>query len=199
MKLRLSPSGPVVENAEGGPLEFGTGAVLRLAEATTTVGGSLALTNVGQTIGTVLGGGTVMIASLLAPRADYRYRATVLVDVKSLAEVANAQCVLYLDTSADGLNWVERVVNAHEVGRSVDATEIISSNARQVRLDLPMALGSALGVTGSSSSLRVRARIRKTDNVAADSLLISSEVASAGTTPVTGLIGTGYLSLSEHF
>src|SRR6187549_359038 len=48
--IRLSPSGPVIGNTEGGPLSFGPGARLRLSEANSVMGGSLALPTVPDVI-----------------------------------------------------------------------------------------------------------------------------------------------------
>jgi hypothetical protein len=195
MKIRLSPSGPVVENSGGGPFEPGTGAMLRLAEGTTTIGGSLALSTDPLTIGTQLGGGTVLVETLLLPNAELNYRATLLLDVVNTNTNTVAEVQLFLDTSVDGTNWVEQVANVHVLGAGSGIDGGLAS-ARQVRLDMTLRAGSALsgGMAADSPSLRVRGRIA----VAAggSSAVVNSDATSGS---LEDLTGTALLQLSEHF
>lgn len=196
MKIRISPSGPVVENSSGGPFEPGTGAMLRLSEGTTTIGGSLRILTTAQTIGTQLGGGTVLVATLDAPNPALRYRATVLLDVQNTSTNSSAEVQLFLDTSIDGgTTWVEEVANAHSIGQAGGAA-LLGPETKQIRLDMTLRLGSALGsdMTTVSPSLKVRARVAQ----AADTTLcVVSSLATSG--EETGLTGSVLLQLSEHF
>lgn len=193
MKIRLSPSGPVVENSNGGPFEPGTGAMLRLAEGYTTIGGSLQMSSVPNTIGTVLGGGTVLIQSLANPNPDLYYRATVFLDVLNTSTNQSAHVVLFIDTSADGSTWTEQAGNMHVVGAGSGIDGGLAG-PRQVRLDMTLKLGSTIAELDGANPLRVRARIGLV--TAVDGALVSSE-ASDGS--FDDLVGTAYLSLSEHF
>jgi len=196
MKIRISPSGPVVENSSGGPFEPGTGAMLRLSEGTTTIGGSLRILTTAQTIGTQLGGGTVLVATLDAPNPNLRYRATLLLDVQNTTTNASAEVQLFIDTSIDGgTTWVEEVANAHAVGQATGAA-LLGPETKQVRLDMTLRLGSALqsDMLATSPSLKVRARIGQVADVA---LCVVNSLATSG--DETGLTGSVLLQLSEHF
>lgn len=196
MKIRLSPSGPVVENSSGGPFEPGDGAMLRLSEGMTTIGGSLRILTTAQTIGTQLGGGTVLVATLANPKTNLRYRATVLLDVENTTTNSSADVQIFIDTSIDGgTTWVEEVANAHYVGAGSGVDGTIRT-PRQVRCDMTLRLGSALlsTMTATSPSLKVRARIGQAADVPL--CLVDSRLLS-GTEDA--LVGTALLQLSEHF
>jgi hypothetical protein len=197
MIIRLSPSGPPILNAGGGPLQPGAGMQLRLAEGMTTIGGSLAIPSQGApaTIGTILGGGTVLVETLLAPNPLLNYRATLLLDVLNTQTNAAGSVQLFIDTSVDGSTWVEQVGNTHAVpaGSGVDGT---LASGRQVRVDMTLRAGSALagGMLSTAPSLRVRGRVCAL--AANGGLQVSSEAASGA---FTNLVGTAILQLSECF
>jgi hypothetical protein len=193
--LRYSPSGGIVQNAEGAPLAPGAGMMLRLAEGYTAIGGTLQITTTPQTLGTVLGGGTVLVETLADPSPDLRYRASLSIDVMNNSTSTGADVVLFIDSSVDGVNWVEQVNNAHAVGAGSgpDGDEY---TGKHCRLDMTMRLGSALGggMAAGAPSLRVRGRIAVVAEVT------GAEVDSRGSTgPYDDFVGTCLLQLSEHF
>ncbi len=186
--LRYSPSGGIVENAEGGKLSPGAGMMIRLAEGYTTIGGTLQITTTPQTLGTVLGGGTVLVETLAAPSADLRYRASLSIDVDNSSTSTAGDVVLFLDTSVDGVNWVNQVSNAHGVGPL--------DSSMHCRLDMTMRLGSDLsgGMPAAAPSLRVRGRIALTATLVG--VEVDSRLSTAG---YNSFSGTCLLQLSEHF
>jgi len=195
MKVRLSPSGPVIANEEGGELAPGAGMMLRLAEGYTHIGGSLAITQTPQTLGTVLNGGTVLVETLPEPSPDLRYRASLTIDVDNSSTSTAADVVLFIDTSVDGASWVNQVSNTHAVGAGsgVDGDQFTGMHCR---LDMTMRLGSDLtgGMPVGSPSLRVRGRIAQVGEV------VGAEVDSrASSGPYNEFVGTCLLQLSEHF
>lgn len=196
MILRNSPSGPVVKNSGGGPFEPGTGAMLRLSEGTTAIGGSLRILTTAQTIGTQLGGGTVLVAELAKPNPELNYRATLLLDVQNTTTNASAEVQLFIDTSVDGgATWVEEVANAHSIGQA-GGSALLGPETKQVRLDMTLRLGKNLGgpVLANSPSLRVRGRVAQAADVA---LCVVSSLATSG--EETGLTGSVLLQLTEHY
>lgn len=192
MIIRLSPSGPPILNSGGGPLQPGTGMMLRLAEGTTTIGGSLAIPSAGSpaTIGTLLGGGIVLIETLDNPNPNLNYRATLLLDVANEVTNSAGEVQLYIDTSVDGSTWVSQVGNEHIVAAGSGATSDEPSG-RQVRVDMTLRLGGSIngGMPVGSPSLRVRGRISATLGAP-----VVDSSAGAG-----DLVGSVLLQLSEHF
>lgn len=187
-KLRYAPSGGPVQNAEGADLTPGAGMMLRLAEGYSVIGGSLQITTTPQTLGSVLGGGTVLVESLPAPAADLRYRASLSIDVGNSHTSTPGDVVLFIDSSVDGVNWVEQVNNSHAVGPA--------DGSMHCRLDMTMRLGSELtgGLPATSAALRVRGRI------ALVAAVTGVEVDSRGSTGgYDDFVGTCLLQLSEHF
>lgn len=194
-KLRYSPSGGIVQNEEGGGLAPGPGMMLRLAEGYTLIGGSLAITQTPQTLGTVLNGGTVLVETLPEPSPDLRYRASLTIDVGNSSTSTPADVVLFIDTSVDGSNWVNQVSNTHGVGAGsgVDGSEFTGMHCR---LDMTMRLGGDLagGMPAGAPSLRVRGRIAQVGEV------VGAEVDSRGSSAgYDDFVGTCLLQLSEHF
>jgi hypothetical protein len=188
LPLRYSPSGAVLSNSSGGELKPGEGMQLRLAEGYTVIGGTLQITTTPQTLGSVLGGGTVLVETLLEPSADLRYRASLSVDVGNSHVSTPGDVVLFIDTSVDGSTWVQQVDNAHAVGPG--------DGSMHCRLDMTMRLGSELsgGIPAGSPSLRVRGRI------ALVAAVTGVEVDSRGQTGgYDDFVGTCLLQLSEHF
>jgi hypothetical protein len=197
MIIRLSPSGPPILNAGGGPLQPGTGMQLRLAEGMTTIGGSLTIPSQGApaTIGTILGGGTVLVETLLAPNPALNYRATLLLDVQNDQTNAAGSVQIFIDTSVDGSTWVEQVGNTHTVpaGSGVDGDR---PSGRQIRVDMTLRAGSALvgGMLATAPSLRVRGRVCALNTNSG--LQVSSEQTAGA---FDNLVGSALLQLAECF
>ncbi len=156
--IRLSPSGPNIANANGGPFTPGAGAQLRLVEATTTCAGTVAIPTVPTQIARLLGGTNFAVnmgvaAGGNAPTPSHQYRATVLLDVYNPTTNAAAEVQLYLDMSTDNATWREVANNDHLVG---------FSGTKQIRLDAPLQYGSIYGVLPADQNLYLRARIGAT-------------------------------------
>lgn len=186
--LRYSPSGGIVQNDEGAPLAPGNGMLLRLAETYTPIGGTLQITTTPQTLGTVLDGGTVLVETLADPSPDLRYRASLSIDVGNSHTSTPGDVVLFIDSSVDGVSWVNQVNNAHAVGPN--------DGSMHCRLDMTMRLGSDLtgGMPAAAPSLRVRGRI------ALVAAVTGVEVDSRSSTgSYDDFVGTCLLQLSEHF
>jgi len=182
----------VITNPEGGELAPGAGMMLRLSEGYTQVGGTALITQTPQTLGTVLGGGTVLVETLPAPSPNLRYRVSLAVDVTNTDTATAADVVLFLDTSVDGVNWIEQVNNARGVGATVGT----DGNDMHCRLDMTLRLGSDLigGMPASAPSLRARGRIAQVGEVAG--VIVDSRGSSG---PYNDFVGTCLLQLSEHF
>lgn len=172
-RVRRSPSGPVLS------LGFGAGAMLRLAEATTTISGSLAVPIGKITLGPHLADDYKM--ELENPHPDADYRVTAFLDVLNTDTDDEADVQLYLETSKDGATWVEQAANTHTI--SLDGHRLI-------RCDLTLTPGADLGVVEGDVSLFARARIGSSVNTV--------EVSSDGTPSDVHDNGTFYLGLSEH-
>jgi hypothetical protein len=188
--VRLSPSGPVIANANGGPFNPGPGAQLRLVEATTTCAGSLAIPTVPTQIARVLGGTNFAVnlgvaSGGHAPYAGNQYRATVLLDVYNPTTNALAEVQLYLDMSTDNATWREVANNDHLVG---------FSGTKQIRLDAPLQYGSIYGVGTTDQNLYLRARIGASSN---GNVVLVDSAATAG--DATNNKGTVLLQLTECF
>ncbi|HEY2405588.1 MAG TPA: hypothetical protein VGI10_06285 [Polyangiaceae bacterium] len=182
--IRLSPSGPNLNNAGGAPFAPGPGAQLRLVEAQCTIGGSLAVSTVPQVIGPTLGvaGFTLEFAD---PNAALEYRATVLLDVINTSTNVTASAELYIDTSTDGATWTEQASNSHLVA---------ALDARHIRCDLILHSGASLGVVGGLA-LIVRARIGAASGTA-NTLQVESAITPGDDTKG---VGTVLLQLAECF
>lgn len=193
--MRYATSGGLIKNSEGGDFSPGEGMLMRMAEGYTTIGGTLQLTTTPQTLGTTLDGGTVLIKTLTDPQADLRYRASLSVDVFNDNVGNTADVVLFIDTSVDGVNWVNQVNNTHACGAGSGAAGD-QSTGMHCRLDMTMRLGSALvgGMPEGSPSLRVRGRIALI--AAVTGAVVDSRISTAG---YNDFVGTCLLQLSEHF
>jgi hypothetical protein len=148
--VRLSPSGPVIANAAGGPFTPGSGAQLRLVEAASSGTQSLV---VAPGAGLVQGdGSSPLIVALLAPDPKKQYRATVICDVENDATNITAVVQLYIDLSPDGVTWTQVAADGHLVG---------FSSMRQVRCDLLLTPGVNLGAALGVNQVVMRGRISK--------------------------------------
>jgi hypothetical protein len=198
--IRLSPSGPVIANSDGGPLNAGPGMRLRLAEGQSTMGGSLAVPAVADVISAAgFGNPTAFSLTLDSPKAGLRYRAKLSLDLINVTTSVEAEVVLYLDTSIDGGTvYTNRAKCCHVVspGSTSHATP---QGARSADVYIPMTLGSALGIDDSTppASIKLRARASMPLGVLGD-VVVSSASASGGTS-VTGLQGTIHMELEECF
>jgi hypothetical protein len=194
MKIRISPSGPFIENSNGAPLEFGAGAMLRLVEGQTTVGGSLAISSVPQELASTLGANDLRL-TLLAPNPGKAYRATVVLDVENLTSSTAATVELYLDKSLDGgTTWTGVVSNSHEVN-GLSETTGGPNMARHIRCDIVLTDGGDLGVTNSPQTPSIMFRTRIGSATGAPNCRIYSPTTPADANGV----GTVVFSLSEHF
>ncbi len=182
--VRLSPSGPVIANANGGPFAPGPGAQLRLVEATTTCAGSLAIPTVPTQVANVLGG-TNFSVNLAAPNVGLEYRATVICDVYNPTTNALAEVQLYIDMSTNNATWREIANNDHLVG---------FSSSRQVRLDAPLKAGLTYGIVANDATVYLRARIGASSGGGIVSISSAATVGDA-----TNNQGTVLLQLSECF
>lgn len=193
--IRQSPSGPPIENSGGGGFEPGTGARLRLAEATSTVGDtSNVVTTVAQVLGVQLAAAPVfgngpMTTSLLAPAENKNYRATLSCDVMSELTNANIMITLGIQTSPDGVTWTTKAENQHWLGFAAGNTG--ADNARHCQLDLTLRSGTSLGVVDGDAELAVRGTI-KADTAGATVAHPTGSGDEAG-------VGSCHISLEELF
>lgn len=197
--IRLSPSGPEIKNSGGAPLAFGPGARLRLTEAVTTMGGSLAIPTTDPATAIISPDGfpapdpeAALVLTLDSPKEALSYRAKLTIDFFSTSTNATGELVLYLDTSVDGgTTYTQRAANAHKVSRVV-ATD--NPMARQAEVFLPLTLGSALGIDDDTPPASIKLRARAF--AAAGSLFVDSVAAVTG---ASGLNGAIHLELEECF
>ncbi|HXJ69876.1 MAG TPA: hypothetical protein VNM39_13280 [Verrucomicrobiae bacterium] len=182
--IRLSPSGPNLDNAGGAPFAPGPGAQLRLVEAQCTIGGSLAVSSVPQVVGPTLGAATFNV-EFADPNANLNYRATALLDVINTSTNVTASAELYIDTSTDGATWTEQASNSHLVAPGV---------TRQIRCDLILHSGAALGVV-AGLALITRVRVGAAAGTA-NTVLAESAVTPGGDAKS---VGTVLLQLAECF
>ncbi len=183
--IRLSPSGPVIANAAGGPFAPGPGARVRLVEATTTIAGTSGVLLIPSTPTEIANppGTTNFRVQLPDPNSALEYRATIICDVLNPTTNANASVELYIDTSSDaGSTWHEQVSNSHLVG---------FSGARQIRCDMPLRPGANVNAVSGAPAVLVRARI----GASSGGGVVMIE--SAGTPGQVDGVGTCLLQLEE--
>lgn len=193
--VRLSPSGPVLANDDGGPFQPGAGARLRLAESTIVMGGSQAVPAEPDVISPDgFGDPDALVLTLASPKEALNYRASLVLDVINTSTNANGEVVLYLDVSTDGgSTYVNRAKNVHVVG-----ADVAQHFARQVQLNLSMLSGADLGVDDSTPTATIKLRARANAPVGT-LLFVSSLPTSGGGSPVSGLDGTIHMQLEECF
>lgn len=199
LPIRYSPSGSPISNSNGGPLLPGSGMRLRLTEANSTMGGSLAIP-AAPTIISAAGflDTSAIVLTLDLPKAGNKYRANLSLDVLNTSTGAlEAQAVLYLDTSVDGgSNYINQVKVVH-----VAASNASGKNTRSASIYLPLTLGSVLGVVDGptpTANLKIRARAAMPLGTAGD-LIVSAAASSGGGSPITGLAGSIHFELEECF
>jgi len=196
--IRLSPSGPVIGNTGGAPLEFGPGARLRLTETNSVMGGSQQIPT--ATPDAISSGGfgvpgSTVVLTLANPKQALEYRAKILLDVSNDSTNSVGEVILYLDTSIDGgVTYTERVKNSHYVGNDDSGDTFV----RQVELCLGLILGTSLGVddTVPTPTLKLRARAMQTGDFETMNVV---SLATSGTGGIINLEGTIHMELEECF
>lgn len=188
--IRLSPSGPFIENGGGGTFAPGDGARIRLVQGSCTVS---SVTQIPTVTPAVIGapglGLTSIIQHLDNPQPGRKYRATIHCDLANQA-TTDGVVTLFLDTSTDGATWTEAASNVHNVMGGAQLDE--RNGSRSARCDLLLTDGASLGVTSSppSPALYVRARILGNNNLTAFCLLVSDPTDADG-------VGSILLELEE--
>jgi hypothetical protein len=196
LPVRYSPSGSPITNAGGAPLLFGPGARLRLTEAQSIMGGSLAIPAVADVISPDgFGDPDALVLTLSAPREQYQYRAKLSLDITNSSTNVGGEVVLYLDTSVDGgTTYTNRVKCVH----LIDSIGTADLEARSADVYLPLILGTSLGVDDTAPTASIKLRARASMPVGSTGLVqVSSLATSDGGTPVTGLNGTIHMELEE--
>lgn len=196
-QIRLSPSGQPIANVFGGPLSFGHGARLRLAEAQSTMSGTDAIPAVADLICPDGFGQTdAIVLTLDNPKQFLYYRANLALDIVNTSTNNEGEVVLYLDVSIDGgVTYTNRAKNVHLIPPGVGATA-----GRQAQVWMPMLSGGSLGLDDATPAPSVKLRARASMPLGtAGTVHVSSLAASDGGTPVTGLNGTIHMELEECF
>lgn len=190
VNVRVSPSGPDLENSGGAPFDPGVGARLRLAEAVSTIGSTTnVITTVAQVIGVVLAATPgapqqPMSASLALPNVEKRYRAELECDVMSTLTNANITVTLTMQTSPDGVTWTDRVFNEHLLNFNTPGT----GGARTIKLVDTSRVGTQFGVNLNDAQLAVRGTIKA-----------SGAGGICGTDAVETGVGSAHILLEEMF
>lgn len=170
--IRLSPSGPIVDNDAGAPFAPGPGARLRLTEATSTSVSTNVIPTVPAELNSTIGvpGFELLFANA---NADLQYRATVLCDVTNPTTNQSHSIELYLDSGPTNVGpWTEVAKNQHTLA---------AATSRQIRLDMPIKSGHANGMANGQTTLWIRARIGASSGGAV-SLVSGGNAVSAGAT-----------------
>ena len=189
--IRLSPSGPII--GKGSSPTPGPGARIRLAEATSVMGGSQAIpTNPAEISPNGFGAGNPLVLTLDSPKATLQYRANLSLDVVNTGTSPSGEVLLYLDVSVDGgESFINRAVNAHIINSDPSNLE-----GRQMQIWMPLTLGSALGMSDAPppASIKLRARANQ---VFPSTLVAVHSLSTSDGNPVTGLNGTIHMELEE--
>lgn len=179
-RLRISPSGPFVENDEGGVADPGNGFQLRLDEA----GGSTGMAALGTSFVDVTDlAGNPFVVSLDLPDPNKRYKFNFHCEAANVG-VADSDLELQLLVSYDGVNYVTLGDNERQVlvGQTTEAS-----------IDMPMVLGADIVSTSTGLAQPVP------DGAPSISFKVAarSSVAAAIQIPQGGNRGTILLSLAE--
>jgi hypothetical protein len=160
LALRLSPSGPIVANAGGGPFEPGPGARLRMTEYGNVIGdGSEPLPTLAAAVSSSGFTGAALVLSLPAPKPTLYYRAEVHAALICNTTLATADAQFFLDYSIDGgTNWVNAASNTHKVMNNVPGGEVYA------QLIATKVTGASLGITPTTAELLLRVRMASTLN-----------------------------------
>lgn len=197
--LRQSPSGPFIQNANGGGFAPGPGATLRMngVQAPNFPASSAAnipSAAVGSELQTVdldgIGTGHSWVAALETPDPGKNYRVTGVLDINS-ATTAGAIVTQYLDVSNNsGNTWDEVASNTHAIGPGAAAADV-----RQCRIDMTSRTGAAIGVVANQAELLFRMRVSSPTPAGSAALPQVSNPANSAGDPV----GTLYMELVEMF
>lgn len=188
--LRQSPSGPLVENAGGGGLEFGPGARLRMTEFGSVIGdGSEPLPTLAAAVTLTGFTGDPLVLSFTNPKPDLYYRAETHCSLICSTTLALADATLLLDTSIDGgVTWTNRASNFHKVISNIPGGEV------HAQLELTKLTGAALGVTVTTAELLLRVRMASTLNPQVELYGPATPAPNAANSK-----GTFYFKLEELF
>lgn len=188
--LRLAPSGPPVENAGGGGLEFGPGARLRMTEFGSVIGdGSEPLPTLAAAVTLTGFTGDPLVLSFTNPKPNLYYRAETHAALICSTTNALANAQFFLDTSIDaGVTWTNRASNTHNVINNIPGGEV------HAQLDMTKLLGSALGVGVATAELLLRVRMASTLNPQVE--LYGPDTPAPG---AANSKGTFYFKLEEMF
>ena len=147
--VRLSPSGPVIENEDGGTMQPGPGFQLRLDEGSTTI---VSATLTASADSEMKQDPSDANPPFLRPQLDNpdqnrRYRITGAFDLTN-SGVGSATCAVSLEMSFDGgTNWTQVALNE----------QVIPSDAvKHCRIDQTLTLGSVLGMPAQLDDVRCR-------------------------------------------
>jgi len=188
--LRQSPSGPLVENAGGGGLEFGPGARLRMTEFGSKIGdGSEPLPTLAAAVTLTGFTGDPLVLSFTNPKPNLYYRSETHCSLVCTDTNTDAQAELFLDTSVDGgATWTNRASTTTLVVSNIPGGQTF------VQLDQTKLLGSDLGVTVTTAELLLRVRMASTLNPIVELFGPSTPAPGAANSK-----GTFYFKLEELF
>lgn len=188
--MRLGPSGPPILNPNGGGLEFGPGARLRMTEFGSVIGdGSEPLPTLAAAVTLTGFTGDPLVLSFTNPKPNLYYRAETHAALICSTTLALADATLLLDTSVDGgVIWTNRASNFHKVPSN------ISGGETHAQLELAKATGASLGVTVSTAELLLRVRMACTLNPQVELYGPTTPVPNAANSK-----GTFYFKLEELF
>lgn len=201
LPIRYSPSGAVISNSDGGELVPGSGMRLRLVEAMSTMGGSLAVPVSPAVISAAgFGDATALVLTLAGPKAGLKYRAKLSLDLVNVTTNIDCQVVLYLDTSIDGgSTYTNRAKSAHLVKSGSTSQVAPVGNARNADVYLVLTTGDDLGIDDATppASIKLRARANLPLGTAGD--VLASSLYTSGGTAVELLEGTIHMELEECY
>jgi len=201
LPIRYSPSGAVINNNDGGGLVPGSGMRLRLTEAMSVMGGSLAVPVAAAVISAAgFGDPAAVVLTLDLPKEGLKYRAKLSLDLVNTTTNIAAEVVLYLDTSIDGgTTYTNRAKSGHLVKSGSTSQVAPVGNARSADVYLPLTLGSDLGIDDATPTANIKLRARANLPLGTLGDVVVSSLAASGGTSVTGLNGTIHLELEECF
>jgi hypothetical protein len=137
MLIRLSPSGPPIANESGGTADVGPGFPLRMVEGTTVVNGGVwtPSQNYECKIDPFTPDPPYLRPTLTNPSPDRQYRVTGAVDIINTG-AGTATVTATIEVSYDdAATWNTLVIQESTINQS---------QAKHVRIDQPLTLGSAL-------------------------------------------------------